>query len=89
MAVTHGMNPDEVERLGNELQARAADIETMLGTIAGLVRSTTWNGPDATMFKDDWWPGHEASLRRVATDLNGFGQSALNNARAQRDVSQG
>ncbi len=87
MAVSHGMNPDEVEKLGTLLKEVAEHIRNIVGSLDGKVGSTTWNGPDADMFKRDWWPGHQGRLTQVANDLDGFGQSAYNNASAQRDAS--
>ena len=87
MAVTHGMNPEEVRALGTQLQDVARQIETIMGQLNSKVGSTTWVGPDASQFKDQWWPEHRQHLQRVATDLSGFGQSALNNAAEQEQVS--
>ena len=87
MAVTHGMNPEEVRQLGQELQRQAGEIESLMGTLNSRVGSTTWVGPDATQFKDQWWPEHRQQLQKVAQDLRGFGQSALNNAAEQEQVS--
>ena len=86
-AVTHGMNPDEVERLGRKLQEDAANLQATLKAIQKLVHSTTWVGPDADTFKNQWWPDHQTRLSNAANDLHGFGQSALNNASEQRNVS--
>jgi surface antigen len=44
-------------------------------------------GPDATKFKNDWWPGHRTRLQQLRTDLEGFGQSAHNNASEQETAS--
>ena len=88
MAVTHGMNTEEVRNLGAQLQEVSRQIESIMGQLNSKVGSTTWVGPDATQFKDQWWPEHRQHLQRVATDLNGFGQSALNNAAAQEEASR-
>jgi hypothetical protein len=86
-AVTHGMNPDEVESLGKTLKMRANELTQLVGQLNGLVQNTSWVGPDATNFKGPWWDGHRAHLGKIAQDLDGFGQSALNNASAQRTAS--
>lgn len=86
-AVTHGMNPDEVEALGQQLKQMASQISDICGQLNSKVNSTTWVGPDANMFKGDWWPQHQQHLNKVSQDLDGFGQSALNNASEQRNVS--
>lgn len=86
--VTHGMNPEEVDRLGGDLQTIANDIGAMIKRIEQKIGQTTWVGPDAHAFKNDWWPGHRSHLSKIQTDLHGFGQSAKNNASEQRDISR-
>ncbi len=85
--ITHGMNPDEVDRLGGDLQRIASDIAAKIKEIESKIGSTSWVGPDARKFKDEWWPGHRSSLKKIQSDLHGFGQSAKNNASEQRQVS--
>jgi hypothetical protein len=86
-AITHGMNPDEVESLGRTLKMRANELNQLVSQLNGLVHNTGWNGPDASNFKGPWWDGHRSHLTKIAQDLDGFGQSALNNASAQRQAS--
>ena len=88
-STTHGMNVEEVQRLGADLQAKADEIRQVVSRINGLVQGVTWVGPVASRFKDEWWPGHQARLSSVAGDLHGFGQSALNNAAEQLEASGG
>ena len=87
-SITHGMNPDEVESLGHQLQNKAQELQGLVSQLTGLVHNTTWVGNDATNFKGPWWDGHKTHLNNIAHDLHGFGQSALNNANEQRDVSK-
>lgn len=86
--VTHGMNVDEVRMLGDLLKRKAADIRAIVSEINGKVHSTVWEGPDARAFKDQWWPEHQQHLTSVADQVDGFGQSALNNAQEQENISQ-
>lgn len=88
MSVSHGMNVEEVRNLGRLLQQKAADIQGILSEINGRVHGTTWEGPDAQAFKNQWWPEHQQHLKNVAEQIHGFGQSALNNAQEQENVSQ-
>ncbi len=87
--VSHGMNVQAVEDLGRRLQNNyAKDIERFMAEIEKLVNGTTatWIGKDGNDFRS-WWPAKRAALKNIAQDLHGFGQSALNNAREQREVS--
>lgn len=85
--LTHGMNLEEVEELGHALKERAKAISATAGQIDRRVHSTTWAGPDAEKFRGSWWPTHKAKLYATAKELDGLGQSALNNACEQRRVS--
>lgn len=87
MAVTHGMNVDEVNSLGSQLQTQADNIQQLVGQLEGAINGTTWMGPDADQFKGQWWPEHKQRLLAVADGLQGFGQSAINNASDQVGAS--
>lgn len=87
MAITHGMNIEEVRALGNQLQQQAQRIQELVGQLEASVNAANWVGPDATTFKGTWWPEHSRMLRNAADQLFGFGQSALNNATEQEQVA--
>lgn len=84
-----GMDVDAVEKSGGDLKARAGEIRALMGRIDGIVNhlSSVWDGKDANDFVHNWWPQHKKHLSSVAESIDGLGQSALNNAREQRDVS--
>ena len=86
-AFTHGMNVEEVNNLGRTLKEQASAIQTMIGHLDGAISGTTWVGPDADQFKGQWWPEHKQHLQAVAQQLDGFGQSAMNNASDQVSAS--
>lgn len=86
--ISHGMNVGEVKALGNQLKSISNDINSAINLLNGKVNNTSWVGPDATKFKNDWWPQHRQHLQKMVTDLNGFGQSALNNASEQENISR-
>lgn len=87
MALTHGMNIEEVRALGQFLQQKKGEIEGIINQIEAKVSSAGWEGPDAQRFKGDWWPKHKGNLQQMGEELHGFGQSALNNASAQEQAS--
>ncbi len=88
MAMTHGMNVAEVKALGTQLKTISQQINDSVNKLNGKVTNTSWIGPDATKFKNDWWPQHRSQLQKMVNDLAGFGQSALNNASEQENVSR-
>ena len=87
MSFTHGMNVEQVRQLGNTLQSKADEIRSMVGQIDGQLNGTTWEGPDAQRFKGSEWPDHKNRLMQSAEVLQGFGQSALNQATEQEATS--
>ncbi|MGY1812873.1 hypothetical protein [Blastococcus sp. SYSU D00820] len=87
MSVSHGMNIDEVRSLGTQLQTQADAIRTAVAQLEGAINNATWVGPDATTFKTAWWPEKRTLLQQAAEQLHGFGQSAINNANEQEQVS--
>lgn len=89
MALTHGMNIEEVRALGQFLQQQKGVIEGIINQIESKVSAAGWEGPDAQRFKGEWWPKHKAALQQTGEELHGFGQSALNNASAQEQASNG
>lgn len=85
--ISHGMNVQEVKDLGAKLKDVSHSITEMVNLLNGKVNNTSWVGPDASKFKNDWWPQHRTHLQNMVRDLDGFGQSALNNASAQETAS--
>lgn len=85
--LTHGMNVEQVEELGRFLQQKGLALQQMATAIDSKVRSSSWTGPDADRFRGDWWPRHRAEIAATAREIDGLGQSALNNAAEQRRAS--
>jgi hypothetical protein len=86
MAVT-GMNLAEVQHLADQLRARAEQVQALVTAVDGGITHTTWLGPDAERFKNEWWPAHRRHLLDVAEHIGGLGQSAANNATEQEKAS--
>jgi WXG100 family type VII secretion target len=87
--LTHGMNVDQVENMGRQLQSKGNEIDVLTNAINGLIDQlqTEWKGQDATEFKGWWDSQHRPALQKLREAINGLGQAALNNATAQRQVS--
>jgi hypothetical protein len=82
------MDVEAVKTLGDQMKRKAGDIERIIQDVQTLVGGASWEGPDAVRFRDDWQNCLSGNLRTVATALEGAGQSAMNNAQEQHDVSQ-
>lgn len=87
MTVSHGMNIEEVRNLGRQLQTQADNIQQVMASLDSAVNGATWVGSDADTFKGQWWPQHRTQLQQVVQGLSDFGQSAINNATEQENVS--
>lgn len=85
--LTHGMNIEQVEELGRFLKQNGEALQQMATAIDSRVRSSSWTGPDADRFGGDWWPKHRAQIAATAREIDGLGQSALNNAAEQQRAS--
>jgi surface antigen/uncharacterized protein YukE len=85
--VSHGMNVQEVEALAATLARSADTMAQIANQLGSSVQRTTWAGPDATRFKNQWWPEHSNSLRRVSELLREFSNAARANLDDQRRVS--
>lgn len=86
MTIDHGMDPEAVEQLGRLLQRSGTHLDSIATDIDRMLRSSRWEGDNAVRFLQVW-PRHRNTIRRSAQGLSGLGQSALNNASEQRNVS--
>ncbi len=86
-AISHGMNVEQVKRLGNTLKQKQDQINQIANEINSMLGETAWEGPDAVAFKTQQWPDHQKNLRLIGDAIGGFGQSALNNASEQEEVA--
>lgn len=82
-----GADVEQLEALGRLLQAKADEIRAVVGSIDGRLPYAPWVGRRAAAFREQVWPAHQRELWRIADNLEGLGQSALNNAAEQRAAS--
>lgn len=84
-----GMDVNEVRNVGNQLKHQAGEIGNAIVAIENLINNaiTVWEGNDAKQFHDWWNSQHKPALTNVQHAIDGLGQSALNNAQEQENVS--
>lgn len=80
---------EQVESIGKELKAMATQLSGVSGQVNAKIRQlpALWQGHDAQMFVNIWWPQHQKELAAAISAIDGLGQSALNNATEQRRAS--
>jgi uncharacterized protein YukE len=83
------MDPEVVEGIGNDLKRQGDAINQTISAINSLISRAegAWHGHDAQEFKGWWESQHRPALHRAMEAVSGLGQSALNNASEQRQVS--
>jgi uncharacterized protein YukE len=84
-----GMDPDQVESLGRQLQHQESALHGIISQLDGLVNSmaTNWLGQDSTRFQHSWSGQYRTQLTRAAQQLGTLGSHAISNASEQRRTS--
>jgi uncharacterized protein YukE len=84
-----GMDVNDVRNIGNQLKHQAGEIQNVIAQVDTLIANalTSWQGHDATQFQDWWNSQHKPALTHAQQAIDGLGQSALNNAAEQENVS--
>lgn len=82
-----GQNPDEVDELASQLEAKAVLIEEVIRSLSGHIDGTTWVGSDRTRFEGAWIGTLSTHLRDVAGSLKDAADVARDNAREQRSTT--
>jgi hypothetical protein len=83
------MNVAEVRQLAAHLRQGADRLRAVVSTVDGRVNYSSWEGPQAQRFRQEFWPARRSQLLHAAEALRGLAQSASNNADEQERVSGG
>lgn len=84
-----GMDVNEVRNIGNQLKHQANEIQQVIAQVDAAINHAlnVWQGNDANQFHDWWNSQHKPALTHAQQAIDGLGQSALNNAVEQENVS--
>lgn len=82
-----GQVPEEVETLAAHFEAKAGDVETLIGAVGQRLSVTTWVGNDRDAFEASWAGEITNNLTQLANSLREAGVIANNNAQQQRTAS--
>ncbi len=87
MAEYIGQIPEEVDRLADEFEVKAGELEDLKTAITAKLGGTTWTGPDRDRFQADWEGALSQNVTQLVQQLRSAGQQASANAQEQRDAS--
>ncbi len=87
MAEYIGQIPEEVDRLADDFELKAGELEDLKSMITSKLGGTTWTGPDRDRFQADWEGALSQTVTQMIQQLRSAGQTAAANAQEQRDAS--
>ena len=82
----YGANPDELEHLGLTLTRQIDAVNGVLGTVGGVLRSTTWMGPARERFVGEWDSSFTSALQRLTEAFDAAGADCRRRAGELRRV---
>lgn len=82
-----GQDIQQVRDLAGQLNAKAGDIQAVLGQLTSQLHSVDWRGNDADRFRGEWDGTHTAQLKAVISALQQASQTAMSNANQQESTS--
>jgi uncharacterized protein YukE len=84
-----GMDPDQVDSLGRQLQGQQTALQGIITTLDHLASSmaTNWVGADSSRFQQTWTGQYRTQLNQAASQLGTLAHQAISNAGQQRQTS--
>ncbi len=65
-----GGNLEQLDGLQRSLAAEAATVEQLVGRLTGVLEGTTWLGPAADVFRQQWREQYAPALRSLKAGLD-------------------
>jgi len=83
-----GMNPDEIDGVAAQFNAKAGELDRVKGELENQVSSTSgnWKGADADTFRNNW-PQFRTQLDNIANALRDLERALRTQATQQRETS--
>jgi hypothetical protein len=73
----YGANPEQLSDLGQTFKRQVAPIDQLIAAVNSALAGTTWEGPAATRFKEDWHGTFCSSLDGIKSALEAAGQDCI------------
>ncbi len=81
-----GLDPAAMGKVSSQMRAEAGKIGSASAKLDGTLRSTWWEGKDASSFKGEW-EGHRKALKQVEQALNEAAKRVDKNVQQQQQAS--
>lgn len=90
MANFQGMDPDEVEAIGRQINSEAHALQGLIRQLDGIVQTmhASWQGDDSNRFNQTYTSQYRAQMNQAVQHLEQLSNAALRNASEQRGVSR-
>jgi uncharacterized protein YukE len=76
----YGANPEQLAALGSTMHRQVEPIRSVIGTVSGVLGSTTWMGPARDRFEDQWNSQFRIALERLIGAFETAGQDCIQRA---------
>lgn len=89
MSTFLGMDPDQIEAVGRNLNNQSDQLRSVISAVDHLIHQVegAWKGNDATQFIDSWRSHYKSPMMQAVQQLHDLGMAANKNAADQRNVS--
>lgn len=84
-----GADPEELEKLAELFRSGAKQMTRSASNVTTAMSRARWEGPDAAEFRRRWTSTHRPLLYRVADEMDSFNRRLREEARHQREASDG
>lgn len=82
----YGANPEQLAELGNTFKRQLAPIDQLMSAVNSALGGTTWEGPAAVRFREDWNGTFRKSLDGIKAALEAAGQDCIVRSQDLRQV---
>ena len=82
----YGANPDELAHLGTTLTRQIDAVGQVVGSVDGVLDTTTWHGPARERFVEEWNGSFKQALNRLNEAFGAAGRDCVARSEELRRV---
>lgn len=80
MSGTQQVDSGSLRDTGTAFASAAADVESLIATVAGSVGALVWTGGIAEQFRDDFTGRYKPMLEQLGVDMDATGKAMFDKA---------